>query len=162
MARSFLIQILIPLQRGDGSPVTKSEFDALAAELTDKFGGVTSYLHAPADGWWEGNERREQDHVVIVEVMADDIQEAYWKKLRERARAWIGVRANSHASARDAGALNLLHRSRGYGRSPPSFRCRNRTFARIDMAAHAWLSSPPLLVPPLGLTLALSASRSTS
>ena len=42
-----LIQILLPTNGGDDGV-----FERLAQELTVKFGGVTSFIRAPAEGRW--------------------------------------------------------------------------------------------------------------
>ncbi|WP_271617563.1 hypothetical protein ACNJX9_13250 [Bradyrhizobium sp. DASA03076] len=46
MNRSYLIQILVPKQTGEGHPVSKEWFEAFLQELTDKFGGATSFVRS--------------------------------------------------------------------------------------------------------------------
>jgi hypothetical protein len=52
MARSpaYLVQVLVPKARGDGSPVTRKWFEGLLKELTERFGGATSFIRAPGQG----------------------------------------------------------------------------------------------------------------
>ena len=56
---------------------------ALAAtrrELTETFEGLTAYLRSPAKGTWTAPDgHREQDDVVMVEVVADRFDRAWWR-----------------------------------------------------------------------------------
>lgn len=44
---SHLVQILLPKETGKGEPIGKDWFDRFLKELTDKFGGATSFVRAP-------------------------------------------------------------------------------------------------------------------
>jgi len=46
-APSHLVQILVPKETGNGTPVSKEWFDSFLKELTEKFGGATSFVRAP-------------------------------------------------------------------------------------------------------------------
>ena len=79
----FLIQILLPV------PTTKTAGRAgllrdLNLALTEKFGGVTAYTRSPANGLWSNNGTVEEDDIVIVEVMAETLNEDWWARLREK------------------------------------------------------------------------------
>jgi hypothetical protein len=81
----YLVQLLIPLEPlGQGSE--KRDFlKSLGQELTDRFGGVTSYLRAPAVGLWKDEANRtERDEIVVYEVMVDDLDREFWRGVRER------------------------------------------------------------------------------
>lgn len=43
-----LVQILLPLYDNDGRRFPTSHYESLRAELTERFGGLTSYSRAPA------------------------------------------------------------------------------------------------------------------
>jgi len=47
-----LVEILLPKQSGNGKPVGKEWFEGLLEELTDKFGGATSFVRSPGKGLW--------------------------------------------------------------------------------------------------------------
>lgn len=80
-----LVQILLPVQDERGEPYRKSLYSDLARDLTTRFGGLTAYTQAPANGFWEeGPGRTLREPVVIYEVMVDDIERAWWAALRER------------------------------------------------------------------------------
>jgi hypothetical protein len=79
MAATNLIQILLPTNgRNEGV------FERLAEELTAKFGGVTSFVRAPAEGRWDRGSHTERDDIAVIEVMAEEIDYGYWADLRSR------------------------------------------------------------------------------
>ena len=83
-----LVQLLLPLYDAQGTRFPQSQFDAVARELTERFGGLTAYARAPAAGLWEeapGKTRR--DDLVVYEVMVDALDERWWRGYRERLEA---------------------------------------------------------------------------
>lgn len=87
----FLIQFLIPLYDNDNQPFPKNAFDQICNEMTDQFGGVTTFLRSPAKGVWkECNGKVNHDEVVMFEVMADRLDRRWWvgyrKELEQRFR----------------------------------------------------------------------------
>ena len=92
-----LIQLLLPTGASGDSAVT-----ALAEtrrELVDRFKGVTAYVRSPATGLWTAPDgHTEADDVVMVEVVTDTFDRAWWQTysatLAQRfARDTIHVRA---------------------------------------------------------------------
>jgi hypothetical protein len=81
---SHLIEILLPKETGKGQPISKDWFDGFLKELTDRFGGATSFLRAPGQGLWQGGGGTEKDGIAVVEIMVEAIDSSYWKTLRER------------------------------------------------------------------------------
>ena len=80
-----LVQLLLPLYDADGTRFPASAYDEVARELTERFGGLTAYVRAPAKGLWEeesGQTRR--DDIAVYEVMVDSLDAAWWKAYRER------------------------------------------------------------------------------
>ncbi|HEX4610812.1 MAG TPA: hypothetical protein VH092_21660, partial [Urbifossiella sp.] len=66
-----LIHILLPLKGKSGKPIGRKLFHTVADELTERFGGLTAYTRAPAEGLWkEDASGTERDEIVIYEVMA--------------------------------------------------------------------------------------------
>ena len=54
-------------------------------ELTERFGGLTAHMRAPARGVWkteDGDEAR--DDIVIFEVMTDRVDRDWWDAYRKR------------------------------------------------------------------------------
>jgi hypothetical protein len=83
-APSHLVQILLPKETGDGTPVSKEWFDSFLKELTEKFGGATSFLRAPGQGLWDGGGGTEKDRIAVVEVMVGGLDRPFWRALRGR------------------------------------------------------------------------------
>ena len=79
----YLIQILLPLYDNDEQPFGRAPFERVRTELTERFGGVTMHMRAPASGAWkEDGGHVEHDDVVIVEVMEDEPDRAWWADYR--------------------------------------------------------------------------------
>jgi hypothetical protein len=84
----YLIQLMLPVQDGDGRGYPRAQYDDLVRQLTDRFGGVTAYTRAPANGVWEApSGRAVRDQVVVYEVMAEELDRAWWAGLREELEA---------------------------------------------------------------------------
>jgi hypothetical protein len=83
-SRSHLIEILLPKQTGDKRPVSKDWFDGFLKELTEEFGGATSFLRSPGQGLWQSGGGTEEDSIAVIEVMAQGLDREYWEALRKR------------------------------------------------------------------------------
>ena len=60
-------------------PFSSTEFVRVRRELTDRFGGVTAHTRCTAEGFWEDDEgHTRRDEVIIVEVMVEEIERAWW------------------------------------------------------------------------------------
>jgi len=80
-----LIQLLLPLCDNDGHPFPQSIYLQVRDELTEQFGGITTYVRSPAEGLWkEGKCCAVRDEIVIYEVMAKELDRGWWKEFRER------------------------------------------------------------------------------
>ena len=78
-----VIEILLPLCDNDGKPFPHAALDRVRHELTERFGGVTAHLRAPAAGAWKDDDGDvASDDVVIVEVMADELDRGWWADYR--------------------------------------------------------------------------------
>lgn len=77
-----LVQLLLPLSDNQGRRYDAALFQHLQKTLTDRFGGVTAYTRAPAEGWWATGETHAKDDIVIVEVMVETLDEAWWHALK--------------------------------------------------------------------------------
>ncbi len=91
-----LVQILLPLYDNDGGAQPEGLFGAVTAELTQRFGGLTAYTRAPAEGLWkEGEGAARRDDVVVVEVMSEALDRGWWRayrsSLEERFRQEVVV-----------------------------------------------------------------------
>jgi hypothetical protein len=80
MNMGFLIQIILPLYGPEGQRLGREVFVEVRRELTDRFGGVTAYTRAPAEGLWEDPVGRvHRDDVVLVETMAETLDRVWWE-----------------------------------------------------------------------------------
>jgi hypothetical protein len=53
-------------------------------ELTERFGGVTAFTSAPAQGLWISEGGTTHDEIVVVEVMTSDLDREWWASYRAR------------------------------------------------------------------------------
>ena len=88
-----LIQMLLPT-----SGAVNGEGLALLAEtrreLAERFNGLTAYLRSPARGWWTAPDgHAEQDDVVMVEVVTDTFDRAWWRAYATTLAARFGQRS---------------------------------------------------------------------
>jgi hypothetical protein len=79
-----LIQILLPLNDGAGKRFPAESFEKLARELTEKFGGTTSFTRSPAEGRWKDGQVTEHDDIAVIEVMTEIVERDWWADLRQR------------------------------------------------------------------------------
>lgn len=77
-----LIQILLPVSDNEGRRYGDEFFKDLQRTLTDRFGGLTAYTRAPAEGLWANGGTHQKDDIVVVEVMADTFDRAWWTALK--------------------------------------------------------------------------------
>jgi len=94
-----LIQLLLPTRVDHGGRAASELLRETHEELLKHFGGITAYVQSPASGVWTSPDGRlEQDRVVMVEVLTERFDTAWWRTyagvLRERfAQESIHVRA---------------------------------------------------------------------
>ncbi|MCB5203724.1 hypothetical protein LH464_14690 [Neorhizobium sp. T786] len=74
----YLIEILLPVGN-DAQPVLTD----VRAKLTETFGGVTMHINAPAEGLWVNGGDIDRDTIVVVEVMTEDLDPAWWASYRK-------------------------------------------------------------------------------
>lgn len=80
-----VIEIFLPLKRNDGSDQPRTLFAGVREELVERFGGLTAFSRAPAEGLWadEGG-GVDRDQIVIFEVVADELDRHWWTDFRQR------------------------------------------------------------------------------
>ncbi|HYF61632.1 MAG TPA: hypothetical protein VD886_02395 [Herpetosiphonaceae bacterium] len=77
------IQILLPLYDNEGAPFDPALYAQIRDELTERFGGLTTYLRSPATGLWkQDSETTVRDEIVIYEVMAEALDKRWWRGYR--------------------------------------------------------------------------------
>lgn len=80
MKQRYLVQILLPVRDNAGVPFPADVLAGIRQSLADRFGGVTAFTRAPAEGLWspDGN-ATSRDDIVVVEVMVEDFDEGWWR-----------------------------------------------------------------------------------
>ena len=88
MSTGSLVQILLPLRDNEGCPFGGDVHGKTRHELLERFGGVTAYQRAPAQGLWKSEDGEvARDEVVIFEVMVDEVERDWWRRYRETLQA---------------------------------------------------------------------------
>ena len=78
-----VVEIFLPLRRNDGSDQPRERFATVRREVLDRFGGLTAFTRAPAEGLWESAPGEvDSDSIVIFEVMANEIDRGWWAGYR--------------------------------------------------------------------------------
>jgi hypothetical protein len=78
-----VVEILLPLADNEGRRFDRALYAAVRAELVERFGGLTAFTRSPAEGLWEEGGDVSRDEIVVFEVMADDLDRAWWRGYRE-------------------------------------------------------------------------------
>jgi hypothetical protein len=75
-----LIQLLLPTVSAAGLDNRAAPLAQTRQELAARFKGLTAYVRAPAKGLWTAPDgHTEQDDVVMVEVVTDTFDRAWWR-----------------------------------------------------------------------------------
>lgn len=78
-----VVELFLPLTRNDGSPQPAGLFGEVRAALVERFGGLTAFSRAPAEGLWEDDGGAvDKDRIVIFEVMDADFDADWWRDYR--------------------------------------------------------------------------------
>ena len=78
-----LVQILLPVFDNEGIHQPRSHFKRVSDELTDRFGGLTAFTRAPAEGQWKDDSAgTTHDEIVVFEVMTENLDRRWWQDYR--------------------------------------------------------------------------------
>jgi hypothetical protein len=84
----FLVQLLLPVSLPDPAVPPMTALAETRRELTEKFSGSTAYVRSPAKGLWTAPDGEvEQDEVVMVEVVVQTLDRAWWQRYAEMLAA---------------------------------------------------------------------------
>ena len=79
-----LVQLLLPVYDNSGEPFPSTHYAAVRTELANRFGGLTAYTRAPAQGVWvDSDGPPKRDDIVVYEVMAETLDRAWWAEFRK-------------------------------------------------------------------------------
>ncbi|MEA2875473.1 MAG: hypothetical protein QOF14_669 [Hyphomicrobiales bacterium] len=79
----YLIQILLPLFDNDGNHFDASLYADIRRELSGRFGGLTAFSRAPAEGLWRDDGQTKHDDIIVMEVMAEGVDTEWWRAYRK-------------------------------------------------------------------------------
>jgi hypothetical protein len=80
-----LIQIFLPVRDHNDVAFPKENYSRIREALTQKFGGLTAYTRAPAEGLWRDERNAaHRDDIVIFEVMTAELHESWWKEYKQQ------------------------------------------------------------------------------
>ncbi len=83
-----LIQILLPVYNNQNEVFPEEIFHRIRQELTDQFGGITTYSRAPATGLWKENKQKTaKDDIMVSEVMAETLDLDWWQNYNSQLEA---------------------------------------------------------------------------
>ena len=78
----YLVQLLLPIYDNDGKTFPAASYVPVRDELTRRFGGLTAYTRAPAEGLWDNTGLPARDDIIVYEVMVEALDRAWWRKFR--------------------------------------------------------------------------------
>jgi hypothetical protein len=85
-----LVQLLLPLTDNAGHPFPETVLRGIQKELCERFGGVTAYSRAPAEGIWQEGGTKMKDDIIVVEVMTGRLDRGWWNAFRRRLEKSLG------------------------------------------------------------------------
>jgi hypothetical protein len=94
-----IVQILLPVFDNDGREFDASHYTHIRSELADRFGGITAYSRAPAEGLWGNSGELKRDDILVFEVMVEKLDRAWWSSYRRGARTPVSARVHHDARA---------------------------------------------------------------
>lgn len=77
-----LVQLILPLYDNGGQAIDAQLFRQVRQTLLERFGGVTAFTRAPAQGLWQDGEGVQRDDVLLYEVMVDALDHEWWAAYR--------------------------------------------------------------------------------
>ncbi|MEA2949381.1 MAG: hypothetical protein QOI40_4711 [Alphaproteobacteria bacterium] len=77
-----LIQLLLPVYDNAGNAFAEEIYLNVRRELADRFGGLTAFTRAPAQGLWKNAGETTHDDIMVFEVMTSHLDHGWWKRYR--------------------------------------------------------------------------------
>jgi hypothetical protein len=81
-SRVYLVQILLPLFDNGGASFPPESYRRVQEELSQRYGGLTAFTRAPAEGHWLSDGKKSQDEIVVFEVMTEQLGRYWWAAYR--------------------------------------------------------------------------------
>jgi hypothetical protein len=77
-----LVQLLLPIHDNARRPFAEFLYSRVRRELTKKYGGMTAFTRAPAQGLWTNEGETTIDDIVVFEVMTSSVECEWWGRYR--------------------------------------------------------------------------------
>ena len=77
-----LVEILLPLTDNSGQRLEEKLYRDVRRTLTERFGGMTAFTRAPAEGTSSGRGETVHDEIVVFEVMTEAFDAMWWRNYR--------------------------------------------------------------------------------
>lgn len=77
-----LVQILLPLFDENGKRLPEAQYGRVREDLADRFGGLTAFTSAPAEGLWKTEGKTARDDIIVIEVMTQELDKVWWGRYR--------------------------------------------------------------------------------
>jgi hypothetical protein len=85
-----LVEIFLPLSDKVGKRFDAEKYAAVRQLLTDRFGGMTAFTRAPAQGMTLDGGKIVHDDIVVFEVMTESLDADWWLGYRRRLEQDFG------------------------------------------------------------------------
>src|SRR6202048_1715724 len=108
-----LVQILLPIYDNAGNRFPPDVYAKVRFDLTQRFGGLTAYSRAPAEGRWDGGKEIKRDDIMVLEVRVEELRSG-GATTDSNCRSYSGRMRSSCARK----ATNRSNLAFAHGRSP--------------------------------------------
>ena len=78
-----LVEILLPVADNEGQPFDAHKYVVVREELSRRFGGITAFTRAPAEGSSLAKGTAVHDDIIVFEVMTDTLDRPWWEAYRK-------------------------------------------------------------------------------
>ena len=78
-----LVEILLPVANNEGQPFDAYKYVVVREELSRRFGGITAFTRAPAEGSSHAKGTAVHDDIIVFEVMTDTLDRPWWEAYRK-------------------------------------------------------------------------------
>jgi len=86
-----LVQVFVPVIWKEDPSRFATEVGEVVQELTERYGGATSFLRGAAQGLWKNEDGAvEADDVVVVEVQVGEVSIPWWSAFQTRLQRRFG------------------------------------------------------------------------
>jgi hypothetical protein len=83
----YLVELFLPVYDNDGRRFATSRYTEVRQTLIDKFGGLTAFTRAPAEGSERSDGTERRDDIIVFEVMTEILDAPWWNAYRKSLEA---------------------------------------------------------------------------